>query len=97
MAPSILGTRTTGVGYPLDNYFDFPLPGDFFALLRSAAIRFSVRFFAAASDAILARAERSSADIVTRLLFPPIFPPLRPSSAMISESSALFSLFIQPS
>src|ERR1043166_8693732 len=46
----------------------------FLARLASAARRFSVRFFAAASDAILARAERSSGVMVSRLRLPPFEP-----------------------
>jgi len=40
----------------------------------SAARRFAVRFFAAASDAFFARADRSSAVIVERLRLPPFDP-----------------------
>ena len=43
----------------------------------NAASRFWVRFFAAASEAFFARAERSSAVMVSRLRLPPILPPLR--------------------
>ena len=64
----------------------------FLACLAFDARRFSFRFFAAARDAFLARAERSSGVMVSRLLLPPILPPLRPSSRMISESSAFFLL-----
>ena len=81
MSLSILGTHTTEVGHPLDNYL-LPFAGDFVARFLSAANRFSVRFFAAASDAIFARAERSSDVIVSRLRLPPILPPLRPISRM---------------
>jgi hypothetical protein len=59
-------------GYPLD-YSDFFRTDDFFARLASAN-RFAVRFFAAAIDAFLARAERSSGVIVSRLRFPPFAP-----------------------
>jgi len=77
-----------------DCYFDSTRPR---RPLASRASRAAVRFLAAASEAFLARAERCSAVIVFRLRLPPIFPPLRPSSAMISDSSAAFCLFIQPS
>jgi hypothetical protein len=62
--------------------------------LRSAASRFSVRFFAAASEAFFALAERSSGVIVSRLRLPPILPPLLPISRMISLKSALVFLSI---
>jgi hypothetical protein len=71
--------------------------GDFFARsARSRARRAAVRLRAAASDAFLARAERSSGVIVSRLRLPPILPPLRPISRMISENSALVFLSIEP-
>src|SRR5260370_12695883 len=63
-----------------------------FAALRSRAKRSAVRFFAAARDAFLARAERSSAVIVSRLRLPPILPPLLPISRMISRNNAFVFL-----
>ena len=66
-----------------ENHFFFaalpvaPLPP---VLARNSA----ARFFAAASDAFLARAERSSGVMVSRLHLPLILPPLRPISRMIS-------------
>ena len=62
-----------------------------FAAWRSRAIRSAVRFFAAASDAFFARAERSSAVMVSRLRLPPILPPFRPSWRITSEISFLLS------
>jgi len=50
---------------------------------RSLARRAAVRFFAAASEAFLARADRSSGVIVSSERLPPIFPPLLPISRMI--------------
>lgn len=58
----------------------------------NAASRFWVRFFAAASEAFFARAERSSAVMVSRLRLPPILPPLLPISRMISENRAFVFL-----
>ena len=71
----------------------FPLPRflgtlDFSSLARRAAVRFS----AAAMDAFVARAERSSAVMVSRLRFPPILPPLRPISVMTWDIRSLFSM-----
>jgi hypothetical protein len=43
----------------------------FFRRFASLARRSAVRFFAAAIDAVFARAERSSGVIVSRLRFPP--------------------------
>jgi hypothetical protein len=57
-----------------------------------AAGRSAFRFFAAASEAFLARAERSSGVIVSRLRLPPILPPLRPISRMTSETKSFFSM-----
>ncbi len=72
--------------------------GDLFVRTsRTRAGRAAVRFRAAASDAFFARAERSSGVMVSRLRLPPIFPPFRPSSLMISESSAFLSLSMHPS
>ena len=61
---------------------------------RSRSRRSAVRFAAAAIDAVLARAERSSGVIVSRLRFPPIFPPLLPISRIISRNRALVFLSI---
>jgi hypothetical protein len=71
-------------------YFRFAA---FFAGLASAsaAKRCSVRFFAAASDAFLALADRSSAVMVSRLRLPPILPPLLPSWRMTSDINFLLN------
>ncbi len=58
----------------------------------SRASRSAVRFFAAAVAAFLARADRSSGVIVSRLRLPPIFPPLRPISRITSEISFLLNM-----
>ena len=83
--------RTRGWGYPLDNYLDFFLAGDFFAFLPSLARRAAVRTLAAAADAILARFDRSSGVIVWRLRFPP----LAPISAITRRTSSLDNLTIR--
>jgi hypothetical protein len=69
----------------------------FFACRASRASLSAVRFFAAAIAAFFARAERSSGVMVSRLRLPPILPPLRPSSDIISLSRAFFSLSTCPS
>jgi hypothetical protein len=83
----------------LDDYrFAFPArPFTYLRVLVSAAFpilslsnRWAVRFLAAAVDAFLARAERSSGVIVSSDLFPPIFPPFRPICLITSEISFLF-------
>jgi len=61
----------------------------FFARDFSAAIRFSVRFFAAASDATLARAERSSGVEFRAAFLPPCLPNCRAISAMAARISAV--------
>ena len=61
---------------------------------RSRSSRSAVRFAAAASDAFLARADRCSGVMVSRLRLPPILPPLLPISRMISENSAFVFLSI---
>lgn len=61
-----------------------------FFLPRSLAP--SLRFLAAAIDAFLARSERSSGVMVSRLRFPPIFPPLRPISAMTWDIRLFLSI-----
>jgi hypothetical protein len=66
--------------------------GAFFASRFPDASFFWVRFLAAANDAFLARAERSSGVIVSRLRLPPILPPLLPISRMISENRAFVFL-----
>ena len=48
----------------------------------SLARRSAVRFAAATMDAFLARSDRSSAVIVSRLRLPPILPPFLPNSVM---------------
>src|SRR5215831_10904954 len=63
-------------------------------LAASRARRSAVRFAAAAVDAFLARAERSSGVIVSRLRLPPILPPLLPISRMISRNSVFVFLSI---
>ncbi len=55
-------------------YFRFPIAFFGNVVWASPASRFSVRFAAAASDAFLARADRSSGVMVTRLRFPPFDP-----------------------
>lgn len=74
MAASIQDTHKAPGGTPLDNYLDFLLVGDFFARSPSALNRFSVRFFAAARDAVFARATRSARVMVSRLRLPPFAP-----------------------
>lgn len=70
--------------------FTFCVRGYFFA--ATLAVFAAVRFLAAAKDALLARADRSSAVMVSRLRFPPIFPPLRPISRITWEMRSLFML-----
>jgi hypothetical protein len=67
------------------------------AAVRSRASRAAVRFFAATSDAFFARADRSFAVMVSRLRLPPILPPFRPISLMISRNNALVFLSTIPS
>lgn len=55
---------------------------------RPAAKRFSVRFFAAASDAFLARAERSSGVMFLAAVLPPSAPVLRAMSLIAARTSA---------
>ena len=73
----------------------FVLARLFVRALVAAAI--NRRFLAAARDAFLARAERSFGVMVSRLRLPPILPPLRPISLMISERNAFLRLSINPS
>lgn len=65
-------------------------PFAFFAFLlaRSLANRSAVRFFAAASDAFLARADRSSGVIFLAEALPPILPNFRAISAIAARTSA---------
>jgi hypothetical protein len=58
-------------------------------LLRSRVSRASVRFFAAASDAFFARAERSSGVMVSRLRLPP----REPMSAITCRTKSRGILF----
>jgi hypothetical protein len=77
-----------------------PIARTFFYRLRvffSRANRSAVRFFAAAVAAFFALADRSSGVMVSRLRLPPILPPLRPISRMISEKIALVFLSTIPS
>ena len=55
---------------------------------RTAARRFSVRFFAAASEAFLARAERSSGVMFLAAVLPPNAPVLRAISRIAARTSA---------
>jgi len=57
------------------------------AACRSRSNRSAVRFFAAARDAFFARAERSSAVIVSRLFLPPILPYFCPIFVRYSATS----------
>lgn len=54
------------------------------------ARRSAIRFFAAAVAAFFARADRSPGGMVSRLRLPPILPPLRPISRVISEIALVF-------
>jgi hypothetical protein len=63
----------------------------------SRANRSAVRFFAAAVAAFFALADRSSGVMVSKLRLPPILPPLRPISRMISEKIAFVFLSTIPS
>src|SRR6516162_2435333 len=62
---------------------------------RSLASLSAVRFFAAAMAAFLARADRSSGVIVSKLRLPPILPPFAPISRMISRKMAFVLRSIQ--
>lgn len=68
-----------------------------FLLARSLANRSAVRFFAAALDAFFARADRSSAVMVSRLRFPP-FAPIAPITCRIRSRDIRLPmhLMIQP-
>jgi hypothetical protein len=67
---------------PFLRWFGFP----FQSLCRSSL--FAVRFFAAASDAFLARADRSSGVMFFAAVFPPWLPNLRAISVMAARTSA---------
>jgi hypothetical protein len=56
--------------------------------LASLAMRSLVRFLAAASEAFLARAERSAAVIFFAAVFPPSAPVLRAISAIAAQTAA---------
>jgi hypothetical protein len=65
---SVLANQAAQIDLPLPAFFVIFFAGLVFAV---DARRFSVRFFAAASDAFFARAERSSGVMVSRLRLPP--------------------------
>ena len=76
------GPDFDGRGHPLNNSTHLPLP-DFF----SRANRSAVRFFAAARDAFLARAERSALVMPSADFLPPSFPYFRPTALRYSRTS----------
>jgi hypothetical protein len=59
-----------------------------FGAFASLASRSAVRFFAAASDAFLARAERSSGVMFVAAVLPPSLPNLRATSVIAARTSA---------
>src|SRR5579863_4598951 len=69
----------SGTRFPSKNHFRFAL--------CSRSRRSAVRFFAAASDAFLARADRSSAVMVAAAFFPPSLPYFLPIAFKYSSTS----------
>jgi len=81
------------VGYPLNNTRSVRRNHLRFFDARSRSSLSAVRFFAAARDAILARAERSSAVELRAAFLPPCLPNSRAISAIAARTSAgIFTL-----